>query len=103
MADETKTRKNMFSSAAGQRVQVQGEIEAAARRASQARSSAPVLDPDKNYRKRGENSSTFTMAISRDDKAKLKYFAARRGLNASDLLHLWIAREEEEMGPMWSE
>lgn len=101
MANEES--KNMFAKAAGKRIQSQEEIEAAARKAAQpavseAPKTVPVLDPDKKYRKRGENGTTVTMSISMEDKAKLKYFAAKRGMNASDLLHFWIVREEQEVG-----
>lgn len=98
MIKDIAKSSNIFAAAAGKRAQAQDEIEAAAERAGHAAQPAPVLDPEKKYKNRGENSSTITMSISRDGKAKMKYFAAKRGMNASDLLHFWIMREEQEVG-----
>lgn len=41
-------------------------------------------------RKRGPNATTMTLAISGEDKAKLKEYAARNYISVSDLLHIWI-------------
>jgi hypothetical protein len=43
--------------------------------------------------KRGENATTLTTTISREDKVKLKTYAAKRGIPVSDILHEWIERE----------
>lgn len=40
--------------------------------------------------KRGENATTLTTTISREDKIRLKTYAAQRGLPVSDILHEWI-------------
>lgn len=81
-----KRQDNIFGSfteAVLDRQREQAEIKAVAVKGET--SEAPM-------RKRGPNATTMTLAISGEDKAKLKAFAARNYISVSDLLHMWIER-----------
>lgn len=43
-------------------------------------------------RKRGEDSGTITLTISREDKRLMKAYALERDVSMSDVLHGWIGR-----------
>lgn len=77
-----KLKGNMFAAAA-QRQQEQQKIEAAVTNTS-------VPSAPGRLKKRGENATTMTLAISKEDKAKVKSWAAQHSTTVSDLLHQWI-------------
>lgn len=85
-----KQQKNMFDgfgAAAQQRKEQQEQIEAAV-------TGKPVSGVSSvgRERKRGEDATTITLAISREDKALLKSWAATHGTTMSDMLHDWITQ-----------
>lgn len=76
-----KKSENMFGSfgaAAIKREHEQAQIEAA------VTGSGHVL------RKRGAGATTMTLAISAEDKQRVKEYAAKNNTSVSDLLHKWI-------------
>lgn len=48
-----------------------------------------ISEPPK-LRKRGEGATTLTLTISREDKVRVKTWAAQHCTTVSDLMHLWI-------------
>lgn len=78
-----KPSGNMFAAAVQQRQREQQKIEATV---TGGTSREPV-----RARKRGDGATTMTLAISREDKAVVKTWAARHSTTVSDLLHGWIA------------
>jgi hypothetical protein len=85
-----KRQNNMFGGfgvAAQQRKEQQEQIEAAV--TGRPVSGVPSVGREK---KRGEDATTITLAISREDKALLKSWAATHGTTMSDMLHDWIVR-----------
>lgn len=80
-----KPKGNMFAAAAQQRQQEQQQIEAAVTGAP-----APAQQAGGRLKKRGENATTMTLAISKEDKARVKAWAAQHSTTVSDLLHKWI-------------
>ena len=79
-------QKNMFDGygvAAQQRKEQQEKIEAAVM-------GKPT--PAAASRKRGEDATTITLAISREDKVLLKSWAAAHGTTMSEMLHGWIVQ-----------
>lgn len=82
-------KKNMFggfSVAAQQRKEQQQQLEAAVM--GQAASGVA----SGQARKRGTGATTITLAISGEDKARFKAWAATHGTTMSDVLHDWIVR-----------
>ena len=80
-------KKNMFggfSAAAQQRKEQQQQLEAAVM--GQAAPGAA----SGQARKRGTGATTITLAISGEDKARFKAWAATHGTSMSDVLHGWI-------------
>lgn len=75
-------QKNMFA-AAQQRQQEQQQIEAA------VIGSAPAAT-EVRLKKRGAEATTITLAISKEDKAMVKSWAALHSTTVSDMLHQWI-------------
>lgn len=77
-----KQKPNMFA-AAVQRQEEQKEIE-----------TAVTIKADKNNKivckKRGSDATTITLSISKEDKVKVKSYAAKNSKAVSDLLHQWI-------------
>ena len=45
---------------------------------------------EEKIRKRGKGATTMTLAISAEDKALVKMYAAKQATTVSDLLHRWI-------------
>ena len=84
-----KQKPNMFAAAAQQRQQEQQEIEAAV-------TGAPVSQAGGRMKKRGADATTITLAISKEDKARVKAWAARNSTTVSDLLHKWIEENCEQ-------
>lgn len=87
-----KEKENMFSSfdtAAQARQQEQQKIEAAV-------TGSQVPENLGRLKKRGDGATTITLTISREDKARVKILAAKRGLAVSDLLHQWITESCRE-------
>lgn len=80
-----KAKGNMFAAAVQQRQQEQQEIEAAVTGAP-----APAQQAGGRLKKRGEDATTMTLAISKEDKATVKAWAAQHSTTVSDLLHKWI-------------
>ena len=80
-----KAKGNMFAAAVQQRQQEQQEIEAAVTGAMVSGTTAGG-----RLKKRGENATTMTLAISKEDKATVKPWAAQHSTTVSDLLHKWI-------------
>lgn len=78
MAGKQKNMFGGFSAAAQQRKEQQEQIEAAV-----ISRSAPAVVM-------GQDRTTITLAISREEKALLKSWAATHGVTMSDLLHDWI-------------
>lgn len=78
-----KPKGNMFAAAAQQRQQEQQQIEAAVTGVS-------VQQTGGRLKKRGKDATTMTLAISKEDKATVKAWAAQHSTTVSDLLHKWI-------------
>lgn len=78
-----KPKGNMFAAAAQQRQQEQQQIEAAVTGVS-------VQQIGGRLKKRGKDATTMTLAISKEDKATVKAWAAQHSTTVSDLLHKWI-------------
>ena len=64
--------------------------------AGQAQSKDALMEADAlklpKLKKRGENATTMTLAISLEDKRTVKAYAARNCTTVSDLFHLWITQ-----------
>ena len=76
-----KKQTNMFGSfadAANDRAKEQAKIQSAVMNDHK-------VDPDNT-----ENDK-MTLSITKEDKAKLKIFAAKKGMTVSGLLRIWIA------------
>lgn len=89
-----KQSGNMFGSDVLRREAEQREIEAAvmgrpARPAAMAADGGPA-------RKRGPGATTIVLTISREDKSKVKVWAAKHATTVSDLLHQWIGELPED-------
>ena len=78
-----KPKGNMFSAAAQKRQQEQQDIEAVV-------TSAPGSAGTGRFKKRGPDATTMTLAISKEDKQRVKAWAAQHSTTVSDLLHSWI-------------
>ena len=86
MAGKQKNMFGGFGAAAVQRREQQEKIEAAV-------TGKPVSGvPTGREKKRGDDATTITLSISREDKALLKSWAATHGTTMSDMLHDWIAQ-----------
>jgi len=80
-------KKNMFGGfgvAAQQRKEQQQQLEAAVTGQTVAGAASGQA------RKRGTGATTITLAISGEDKARFKAWAATHGTTMSDMLHDWI-------------
>lgn len=87
-----KAKGNMFAAAVQQRQQEQQEIEAAV-----TGTTAPAQQQaGGRLKKRGADATTMTLAISKEDKAKVKAWAAQHSTTVSDLLHNWIEEKCSE-------
>lgn len=83
-------KKNMFGgfgAAAQQRKEQQQQLEAAV-----MGQPTPGVAASGQARKRGIGATTITLAISGEDKARFKAWAATHGTTMSDMLHDWIDR-----------
>lgn len=84
MAGKQKNMFGGFGAAAVQRREQQQQLEAAV-------TGQPVAGAALGQaRKRGTGATTITLAISGEDKAKFKAWAAVRGTTMSEMLHEWI-------------
>ena len=81
-------KKNMFEQAAVKRQQEQKTIEAAVL-------GKPAQKDTWRARKRGDDATSITLSISREDKERVNVLAEKRGLSISDLLHFWIQEAYE--------
>ena len=81
-------KKNMFEQAAVKRQQEQETIEAAVL-------GKPAQKDTWRARKRGDDATSITLSISREDKERLREISAKRGCSISDLLHQWTTEAYE--------